>query len=671
MNIDKKYKGEKMGFGTNIDRDCLGKILKPVTRIENEGFQDLLYEDEGKRIELWNKIEEATEFFKDNNSCGADKSMREDIESRFALARLKLATSLNQNGNYPTITKRFSEKELNLFETIDKFDFLDIISNEEVRHQISRMEGKTYELIEKYSEKLVGGIDSIIGDQQIKPGIRRAIKITFTARLEKIDAAIHAYMDMFGPGNGSIIIKKEMSEATRKVIESEQKRGQISAEVQEKLDRLEDELEDARRAASMKDELENKLIGMERQLMQKDFEKDLLSNNLKALENEKSNVVDKYSAMDNLLQNRINEVDDKRKELEKKEGEIRELKHKIRGEVKEENDKIIQDELGKIEQMKDDIQSQIAAIENEKQSLRFQKEEVDEKFNEIKKAIEGGDSSNRFVPRDLAKLYEMDHIGRFDMKMHELPLSVTNPINGKTYKVKSWDGNHSKTDEKDKIYDMVRNDMAISEVETQVPLNIRSRYVIGERRFKLIGKKEPKTIIECMVFNHWKEYAKNGYDTKPVILSELNSILVRLINNAEWGKYFHVIAIASPTGWDERIKTYVRSEDFNKNYVNRYVSICLVDNETGEMIYNKADARIKDYINLFEPKFDSEKVFKCKEYIKREHEYDDHVVLEDIARETQSEMSIVKKALYELESEGYGKIMAVNTVGLVLKKGNS
>ena len=119
------------------------------------------------------------------------------------------------------------------------------------------------------------------------------------------------------------------------------------------------------------------------------------------------------------------------------------------------------------------------------------------------------------------------------------------------------------------------------------------------------------------------------------------------------------------------IKTYIKSDDFAKNYVSRFISLCLVDSETGELIYNAADARIKDYINLFEPEFDSEKVVKCKEYIKKEHEYDDHVALEDITKETQSGISIVKKALYELESEGYGKVMFVNAVGLVLKKGTS
>lgn len=653
-----------MGFGDKTDFDCLDNVLKPIKRIERKGLQDLLYEDEEKLVEFWNKVEVARDFFEDNDSCGADASMHKEIESRIALARLKLGTSLNNNGSYPNITKRFNETELGLYEIIEEFRFFDDYSIEEIKDRIGRQEGKVYEMVKNYSAKMESNKDHIFENPEIKPGIAIAIKNLLKERTGKIQDGVIEYVRLYG----IVRTVDEVESAVTKVIESEQKRGVISTEVQEKLDRLEDELEEARRAASMKDELDNKLVEMERQLMQKDFEKDLFKNKIDAIENEKQGILDSYSSMDGILGNRIAEVEAKRKELEENEKEMHDLRNRMEGELKDENDRIIQEELNKIEQMKSDIQSQVNSIENEKQSLKFQKEEIDEKFNEIKKAVEGGDSGNRFVPKDLAKLYEMDHIGRFDMKMHELPLSITNPINNKTYKIKSWDGNHSKMDEKDKIYDTFKDNMSISEIETQVPLNVRSRYVIGERRFKLFGKKEPTTIIESMVFNHWKEYANNGFDTRPVILSELNGILVRLINNAERGKYFHVIAIASPTGWDGRIKTYIKSDDFAKNYVSRYISICLIDNESGEMIHNEADGRIKDYIHLFEPEFDSEKVIKCKEHIKKEHEYDDHIVIDDIVKESGFEMPLVKKAFHELESEGYGKIISVKGVGIVLKK---
>lgn len=92
-----------MVFGDRINIDCIEKVLKPVKRIERKTLQDLRYEDEEKRIELWNNLEEARNFYEDNDSCGADLDMHKDIDSRLSLARLKVATSLKQQGSYPNI----------------------------------------------------------------------------------------------------------------------------------------------------------------------------------------------------------------------------------------------------------------------------------------------------------------------------------------------------------------------------------------------------------------------------------------------------------------------------------------------------------------------------------------------------------------------------------------
>lgn len=654
----------KMVLGENTDWDCVENVLKPVKRIERDGFQDLLYEDEERRVELWNRLEECRDFFKDNDACGADSNLYKEIESRLALARLKLATSLNETSSFPDITKKFSEIELGLFKIIEEFRFFDDYSTGEIKDKIGRQDGKVYDIVKNYSTKIDTRREQIFENPEIKPGIAIAIKNLLKERTDKIQEAVIEYTQVYGVVNTT----NQIESAVKKVSESEQKRDQISAEVQEKLDRLEDELDDARSAASLKDDLENKLVEIEKQLIRKDFEKELFRNKIENLENEKGSIVDRYSSLEDVMRNRMQEVEEKQKELVAKEDEIHKLRSGIRSELRGENDRILQGELDKIKQMRNDIQSQLAAIDDEKQLLESQREEIDDKFNEIKKAVEGGGSGNRFVPRDLAKLYEMDYIGRFDMKMHELPLNMTNPVNGKKYTVKSWGDDHTKMDEKDMIYNLFKKEMSISEIETQIPLNVRSRYEIWERRFKLIGKKEPTTIIEAMIFNHWKEYASNGFDTKPVILSELNSVLVRLINNAERGKYFHVIAIASPTGWDERIKIYIKSDEFAKNYVSRYISICLVDNETGELTYNETDGRITGYIDLFEPKFDSEKVMQCKEHIKGEHNYDNHVALDDIINETGLGMDIVKKAFYELESEGRGEVRFISDMGVVLSE---
>jgi len=707
-----------MGLFRATDFDAINKVLKPVELIEKKGYQDLLYEDDEKLVYYWNRIEQGKDTYEENDCFGAPSDIHKDIDSQFALQRLKIATCLHKRRNFPDVTGTFDEKELalldkviekpdfyanltvdeirkdiagkdgimykiaalvhedshileitskfnntelGLFEIIEEFRFFDDYSIEEIRDRIGRKEGKVYEIVKDNVEKMDSHRDSIFENVQIKPAIARAIKDLLKDRTEKIQEAIIEYIRLYGVVQAT----NEIASAVSKVLESQQKRNQISIEVQGKISRLEQELEGIKEVAAQKSELEDKLMALERQVVQKDFEQQSLINQLDLLNNEKSKVENSYLSFATLLENQMKEVDDLKKELEAKEAEIKAIKINLKQDLENENQRMVLEELEKIEKMKADLQLQVSEINAEKQYLTIQKEEISEKFDFIKEAIEGGKTENRFVTKDLAKLYEMDYIGRFDMKMNELPMSFTDPVNNKRHTVGSWEDNHLKTDERERIYSLFKDKMQLSEIETQLPLNFRSRYWINERGF-IFGKNGPKVTIEAMVLNHWKEYAINGFDIKPVALSELNAFLVGMINKAEKEECFHVIAIASPTGWDERIRTYISSDDFARNYVSRFISLCLVDIESGETIYNEADKRIKDFVHLFEPIFDQEKVQKCIEFIKTKTEYADHVVLYTIMEETGLNMNIVKKAFYDLEKEGYGKVTGVDKVGMVL-----
>lgn len=707
-----------MGIHGRIDFDAIEKVLNTVKRIERKGYQDLLYEDDEKLVYDWNHIEIDRYNYEEQDFFGAPPDIHKDIDSRFALARLKIATCLHKRRKFPNVADTFEEKELTLlskiieqpdfyanltvdeirndiagkdgimykiaelvhekghilkitskfnttelglFEIIEKFRFFDDYSIEEIRNRIRRKEGEIYAIVKEYSEKIETNRDNIFENSEIKPGIALGIKIILNERASKIQEGIIEYIRLYGVVQAT----NEIASAVSKVLESQQKRNQISIEVQGKISRLEQELEGVKEVAAQKRELEDKLMALERQVVQKDFEKQSLKNQFDLLNNEKSKVENSYLSFATLLEKQMKEVDDLKKELEGKEAEIKAIKINLKQDIENEKQRMVQEELEKIEKMKADLQLQVSEINAEKQSLTIQKEEISEKFDFIKEAIEGGKTGNRFVTKDLAKLYEMDYIGRFDMKMNELPMSFTDPINNKQHTVRSWEDNHLKTDERERIYSLFKDKMQLSEIEAQLPLNVRSRYRINERGF-IFGKSGPKVTIEAMVLNHWKEYAINGFDIKPVALSELNAFLVGMINKAEKEECFHVIAIASPTGWDERIRTYISSDDFARNYVSRFISLCLVDIESGETIYNEADKRITDFVHLFEPIFDQEKVQKCIEFIKTKTEYADHVVLYTIMEETGFNMNIVKKAFYDLEKEGYGKVTGVDKVGMVL-----
>jgi hypothetical protein len=306
-------------------------------------------------------------------------------------------------------------------------------------------------------------------------------------------------------------------------------------------------------------------------------------------------------------------------------------------------------------------------LKTERDGLEYGKREVEERLGKIKDILEGGEVK-RFVTRDVAKIHEMNYIGRFDMKMNELPKMIYDPMGEKERKIRSWSYHH-KFDDADKILNTLKVDY--EEVTGKLPLNLRSRYVVAEKRFKLFGKEETKMIIEASLLNHLMDHAENGFDTKSVTLSELLSVLTKYIDRAELGNYFHVLGIASVTGFDEKVLEHVNSGDFHKNFVSRYVSLCLVDLETGEVFYNESDERIKTYIDLFKPLFDEEKMRAIKEYVVGRLELKDFAVLDRVVEEAadgKEGRRLAKKVFYDLEKDGIGEVRYEKEFGLVIAK---
>ena len=150
-------------------------------------------------------------------------------------------------------------------------------------------------------------------------------------------------------------------------------------------------------------------------------------------------------------------------------------------------------------------------------------------------------------------------------------------------------------------------------------------------------------------------------------MGDLLEYLSKYRDEAERTKDFYVIGIASPTGFDSKAKEYIFSDDFKKNFLDLYLSVCLIDLLSGELIYNKLDDRIKDYVDVFEPELEAEKVSRAKELIKQKLLLTEAVTLTSVVQESKLSELIVKKAFYELEREKVGKIYKVKDE-VVLKR---
>ena len=199
------------------------------------------------------------------------------------------------------------------------------------------------------------------------------------------------------------------------------------------------------------------------------------------------------------------------------------------------------------------------------------------------------------------------------------------------------------------------------------PHNTEVTYIIRKRR---LLKDDLSIIIKAKFLSHIENYVKKLADDKTISLADILEYLDRSIDAARRGNVFHVIGIASPTGFDKKVKQYISSDDFKKNFTDYYLSVCLIDLLSGELICNKLDNRINSYIDIFEPELETEKIFEAKDIIKRELMKSGYVTLSSVVQNYKNynlTELIVKKAFYELQKENIGKIYNVKGE-IVLKR---
>ena len=109
------------------------------------------------------------------------------------------------------------------------------------------------------------------------------------------------------------------------------------------------------------------------------------------------------------------------------------------------------------------------------------------------------------------------------------------------------------------------------------------------------------------------------------------------------------------------------SDSFSRNYISRYVSVCLVDSITGEVFYNPLDHRIADFIELFKPEFEEEKLARIRKTALEQLTLKGFLPFDEFAKETGEPRQLLLKAFYDLQKEGRGKLRLLKDIGPVLE----
>jgi len=267
----------------------------------------------------------------------------------------------------------------------------------------------------------------------------------------------------------------------------------------------------------------------------------------------------------------------------------------------------------------------------------------------------------RYVKLDEVKQYELNFIGRLEYRLGN---KVT--FSSRTYKV----------EELREIKQVDTSRFAgVSGLSAQDLKSLpENRSLVGFlTEKKLLGKKQ-RYNLKALFSARVEKYAEVGFDTDPLELKDLNACLVDSRDEAKEKGERVLLCLASPTGFEASVGKYISSENFHRNFLSKYLSVCLLDLETGKQLYNPHDEVAKEFAKLCELETETEKNEKLKISVRKTIEdsflLNDFVVLEDIVKSF-GNFLFLKSLFYDYADEKSLKIQFVKDVGLVMMQENS
>ena len=379
---------------------------------------------------------------------------------------------------------------------------------------------------------------------------------------------------------------------------------------------------------------------------------------LDALAGEREELQKKYAGLVELLDGQMKNIDTEVETLNTREATLTRQRDQYHSALHMEVKWLAEGELKEIAGLKESLKKKRQSLVEEKSLIFNKKDELAESFSLVEDVI--GQKTTRYVSADNARASELNFLARFDMKMNAFPVKIFSPQESKTYTVTDWKKHYH--------YDAGQAAAAKNAPDNVIPVNAGSVYAIEHKDLAYIGKSHRKVVAEAFSYCSISDYADLGFDTRAVTLTTLMGVLRPIIQQAEAGDYFHVLGIASPTGWADDVIARVKGDGSGNTYLSRNVAVCLIDSVIGEIYYNNNDLRILSYVDYFRHEFDRERVDKIKKVIRADFDAAEYLEFEKMVEKTKEERFIIQLAFYELEREKVGRTRFIEGVGMVFMR---
>jgi hypothetical protein len=664
--------------------DRFRELTRPVDIALDDDLAALRRRSERSRIEQYNELKANEETFV-RGSFRRDcpefltSTERGRIRGNFRLARLLVAASFHsEGGDVPAaMADDFVERELEAVVEFDRYRQFDALSKSQIEERIRRMDGEVYELVEEYISTQLTNLDELLEHPKVQQDLMERLVDRYDDRRERIRQGVSVYIEAYGLEH----MVESIEEAVEAVNDASAQREQVSKELREEVEAAIREREGE--TLLTRQALESELQGL-RQELSGGGEADQLRSELGQLQERIEELTAQQDSAETEMAARIERTAELEERLESKIEDLETARERAVADATEEAGQkaaaLVENELDQLREQRDQLRTELDRLEREREEIAAARNSLDEKQSELDEQVsqvqqslesdvmdeEGGIDGSNVVTASMAKVLEMDYLGRFDTSMWETD-SIYMGHTSFGVPDSYWEERSERRTNRGYLLDILDDGDPNS-----YPLNSAARYEITMPGTLGFGS-TTEMVIEARVLSNLHAYADNGFDAQPADLDTLLAVVNDVVDEAEEGEYTYLVGLASPTGWSERVRNQIQNDDLSRARYSRHVSICLVNLQDGSLVYDESDEIVRENADLFAPPVDSERFQACLDTIREEYVQDigtESVLLQDVVDQNGYPAQVVKRAFNRLEQEGIGEQLYLDDLGLSLTVGS-
>jgi hypothetical protein len=649
--------------------DRLRGLLQLQEAIIDEDLASLGRMPVDSRVERYRRLaREEEEFVFDYPASCPDQltsAEREELRSRFRLARLFVYASFG-NRDEPVPVKLdgdFAPVEVQAAIDFERYKSFDALSEAGIEERIRRMDGEVYTLAKEYHMTQLDDLDALLDDPTVQRDVLKQLVNRYDARLDKIQRAVQLYVEIHNPSG----LVDSIERAIVAVADSADEREEIREAIEREVRAVATDLD--RSLSEREAEVDARLRTVEADLAgtgEVQVELDALRTQtaeLKAAQeravSDLADRIDHASRLDERLTGRIAELETAHEKALADGG----LLH-------DETVALVSHELDALREQHDAVTESIAALQRERQRIADAEARLGEREADLTAQVEAltdslPDTDERageeVVTTAVARLFELDYLGRFDISVHEAT-HLTTSEGTVEVSAATWDGAVSRRDEVPRLRDYLGADGDFD----AYPANRSVRFELRRSRYLGLGRQR-QLVLEASVVSHLEAYARNGFDARPATVNDLLDVVTRVVRTIGSDDAHTVLALASPTGWAGDVPERLLNETFARNRFDRRLHLYLVDLQTGQVWFDESDDLLAGNADLFEVPVDAERLHECEMAI---HELADEVGRINVSLAELVDDGypghVVKRAFNRLEGAGVGQQFLIEEFGLVL-----